>query len=160
MLDTIYAWRILRPEVLMVAGALMAGAFTPLAAQSVAPDYLTGLRWRSIGPYRSGYIAAVAGVPGDPTTYYAATPEGGVWKTSSAGTVWEPVFDEMHVPSVGAMAVAPFSPSVVYAGTGDASGWSFTPGKGVYKSTDAGKSWKNIGLEDTRYIDAIIVDPR
>ncbi len=148
------------PRLLIVAGALMAGAFTPLAAQSVAPDYLTGLRWRSIGPYRSGYIAAVAGVPGDPTTYYAATPEGGVWKTSSAGTVWEPVFDEMHVPSVGAIAVAPSSPSVVYAGTGDASGWSFTAGKGVYKSTDAGKSWKNIGLEDTRYIDAIIVDPR
>ncbi len=148
------------PPLLLLAAALITGASLPVSAQSVAPGYLTGLRWRSIGPYRSGYISAVAGIPGDPTTYYAATPEAGVWKTSSAGTVWEPVFDATQVASVGAIVVAPSNPSVVYAGTGDASGWSFTPGKGVYKSTDAGKSWTNVGLEDTRYIDAMIVDPR
>jgi photosystem II stability/assembly factor-like uncharacterized protein len=129
-------------------------------AQSVSPDYLTGLRWRSIGPYRSGYVAAVTGIPGDPTTYYIALPEGGVWKTSSGGTVWNPVFDDVHVASVGAIAASPSNPNIVYAGTGDASGWSFTAGNGVYKTTDAGKTWKNVGLEKTRYIDEVIVDPK
>ncbi len=145
---------------LLLAIGLGAHPVATATAQAVSPDYLTGLKWRSIGPYRSGYTAAVAGIPGDPTTYYVATPEAGIWKTSSAGTVWEPVFDDTHIASVGAIAVAPSNPNVVYAGTGDASGWSFTPGKGVYKSTDAGKSWTNIGLEDTRYINAIIVDPK
>lgn len=147
-------------SLLFLAGALFAGGSIDLSAQSIAPDYLTGLSWRSIGPYRSGYTAAVAGIPGDPTTYYVAMPAGGIWKTSSGGTVWNPVFDQTHVASVGAISVAPSDHNVVYAGTGDASGWSFTPGKGVYKSIDAGNTWTNVGLEDTRYIDAMIVDPR
>lgn len=128
-------------------------------AQSVDPSYVSGLQWRSIGPYRSGYVAAVAGIPGDPTTYYVGLPEGGVWKSTNAGTTWQPIFDDVHVPSVGALAVAPSQPSVLYAGTGDPSGWSFTPGRGVFKSTDAGNTWHNVGLEDTRYIDAVMVDP-
>jgi len=139
--------------------ALLCVAPQSAEAQTVDPGYLAGLQWRSIGPYRSGYVSAVTGIPGDPTTYYVATPAGGVWKTSSGGTVWEPVFDDTHVASVGAIAASPSNPNVVYAGTGDASGWSFTPGKGVYKTTDAGRTWRNMGLEQTRYITAIIVDP-
>src|SRR5262245_21456909 len=116
-------------------------------AQQIQPSYFAEMRWRSIGPPRSGYVSAPAGVPGDPTTYYVGLPEGGVWKTTNAGTTWKPVFDDAHVASIGAVAVAPSDPKVVYVGTGNQSGWSFTVGKGMYKSTDAGKSWTNIGLK-------------
>ncbi len=135
------------------AGAQLASGHTDSA-------YFAGLRWRSIGPPRSGYVAAPAGVPGDPTTYYAGMPEGGVWKTTNAGNTWKPVFDDVHVASVGAVAVAPSEPNTVYAGTGDRSGWSFTPGKGVYKSTDGGKTWASAGLGGSPYIAAIVVSPR
>ncbi len=125
----------------------------------IDPGYFAGLHWRSIGPPRSGYISAPAGVPGDATTYYAGMPEGGVWKTTNAGTTWTPIFDEVHVASIGAVAVAPSNPNIVYVGTGNQTGWSFTKGNGVYKSTDAGKTWTNIGLPDSQYIGGIVVDP-
>jgi photosystem II stability/assembly factor-like uncharacterized protein len=141
------------------ASALLLFALALTSAQTVNPSVFAGLHWRSIGPPRSGYVAAPAGVPGDLTTYYVGLPEGGVWKSTNAGTTWEPIFDDVHVASVGAVAVAPSQPSVVYVGTGNQSGWSFTPGKGVYKSTDAGHTWANIGLEHSQYIGGIIVDP-
>ncbi len=118
------------------------------------------MRWRSIGPNRSGYVAAPAGVPGDPTTYYLGLPEGGVWKSHDGGTTWQPVFDSEHIASVGAVTVAPSDHRTVYVGTGDRSGWSFTPGNGIYKSTDAGATWTNVGLRHSGYIGAIMVDPR
>src|SRR5215469_3208751 len=118
------------------------------------------MRWRSIGPYRAGNVYSVSGIPGDPTVYYIGTPEAGVWKSSDGGTVWNPIFDEQRVPSVGAVAVAPSNPNIVYVGTGNPSFWSFTPGNGVYKSIDAGKTWRKIGLDSTRYITSIVVDPR
>src|SRR5438552_2837598 len=121
-------------------------ALAPLRAQSIDPSAFGDLRWRSIGPPRSGYVSAPAGVPGDPTTYYVGLPEGGVWKTTNAGTTWKPIFDEVRVASIGAVAVAPSDPKVVYVGTGNQSGWSFTTGKGLYKSTDGGKTWTSAGL--------------
>ena len=132
------------------------------AAQRTAvdPSYYADLHWRSIGPPRSGYVSAPAGITGDPTTYYAGMPEGGVWKTTNGGNTWKPVFDDVHVASIGAVAVAPSAPSTVYVGTGDRSGWSFTPGNGVYKSTDGGATWTNVGLQGAPYIGAVIVDPR
>jgi hypothetical protein len=129
-------------------------------AQPVNPELFAGLRWRSIGPPRSGYVSAPAGVPGDPTTYYAGMPEGGVWKTTNGGTTWKPIFDEVRVAGVGAVAVAPSDPNVVYVGTGNQSGWSFTIGKGVYKSVDAGRTWTNVGLPHSLYIGGIVIDPR
>jgi len=129
-------------------------------AQQINPSYFGDLRWRSIGPPRSGYVSAPAGIPGDPTTYYAGMPEGGVWKTTNGGTTWKPIFDVVHVASVGAVAVAPSTPNVVYVGTGSQVTWSFTTGKGVYKSTDAGKTWTSIGLATSQYIGGIVVDPR
>ena len=129
-------------------------------AQQINPSYFGDLTWRSIGPPRSGYISAPAGIPGDPTTYYAGMPEGGVWKTTNGGITWKPIFDAEHVASVGAVAVAPSAPNVVYVGTGSQVTWSFTTGKGMYKSTDAGKTWSNIGLTTSQYIGGIVVDPR
>jgi photosystem II stability/assembly factor-like uncharacterized protein len=145
--------------------ALLLASVIPLArvaarAPQVNPSSFAELRWRSIGPPRSGYVSAPAGVPGDPTTYYVGLPEGGVWKTTNAGTTWKPIFDDVRVASVGAVAVAPGDPQTVYVGTGNQSGWSFTIGKGVYKSIDGGRSWTNVGLSRSQYIGGIVVDPR
>ena len=148
---------------LAVVGLASLASAAPAFSQSPAlvdPSYFADLKWRSIGPPRSGYVSAPAGIPGDPTTYYAGMPEGGVWKTTNAGNTWKPVFDAVHVASVGAVAVAPSEPNTVYVGTGDRSGWSFTPGQGVFKSTDGGATWTNVGLRTSPYIGAVIVAPR
>jgi photosystem II stability/assembly factor-like uncharacterized protein len=144
----------------LCAAALFVCALAAPDAQNVNPSVYADLHWRSIGPPRSGYVSAPTGVPGDLTTYYVGLPEGGVWKTTNAGTTWEAIFDSVHVASVGAVAVAPSSPATVYVGTGNQSGWSFTPGRGVYKTTDGGRTWTNAGLERSQYIGGIVVDPR
>jgi photosystem II stability/assembly factor-like uncharacterized protein len=150
--------------ILAAAPAAFAGAPKSTAAAAAAGpipvNLYAGMRWRLIGPYRSGNVYAVTGVIGQPAVYYIGTPEGGVWKTTDAGTVWKPIFDAEHVPSIGAIAVAQSSPRTVYVGTGDPTEWSFTPGRGMYKSTDGGRTWRNIGLKQTRYITAVLVDPR
>jgi photosystem II stability/assembly factor-like uncharacterized protein len=135
-------------------------AWPALRARQLNPSYFADMHWRNIGPPRSGYVSVPAGVPGDPTTYYAGMPEGGVWKTTNGGVTWKPIFDEAHVASIGGVSVAPSDPNVVYVGTGNQSGWSFTIGKGVYKSTDAGKTWTNVGLAASQYIGGVVVDPR
>ena len=114
-----------------------------------------------IGPFRGGRAVAVAGVPGDPGTFYFGSVGGGVWKTTDAGMVWTPLFDRQPAPSIGAIAVAPSMPNVVYAGTGEADIRSQIGfGDGIYKSTDAGQTWTNVGLRDTRQISKIVIDPR
>jgi len=152
-------WFSRAPRTLCV-GFLFAAFALCAGAQTVSSDLYAGMRWRSIGPYRSGNVYAVAGVNEDPTVYYLGLPEGGVWKTTDGGTVWKPIFDQMAVPSIGSVAVATSNPQVVYAGTGDNTSWSFTPGKGVFKSTDAGATWKPAGLADTRYLPVLLVDPQ
>ena len=119
------------------------------------------LQWRMIGPFRGGRISSVSGVAGDSTTFYFGSVGGGVWKTTNAGATWSPIFDQQPIASIGALAVAPSNPSVIYVGTGEADIRSQIGfGDGVYKSTDAGKTWRNVGLRDTRQIAAIQVDPR
>lgn len=118
------------------------------------------LEWRLIGPFRGGRVAAVSGVTGDPTTFYFGAVGGGVWKTTNTGMTWQPVFDGQRISSIGAIAVAPSNPNVVYVGTGEADIRSQIGfGDGVYRSDDAGKTWRNIGLRDTRQIACIRIDP-
>ncbi len=130
-------------------------------AQTIPPALYSGLNWRLIGPFRGGRVVAVAGFPGNSTTFYFGSVGGGVWRTTDAGVVWEPIFDGQSVASIGAIAVAPSDPKVIYAGTGEADIRSnLSSGDGVYKSTDGGRSWTNIGLRDSRQISSILVDPQ
>jgi photosystem II stability/assembly factor-like uncharacterized protein len=130
-------------------------------AQSVPIELVNGLKWRMIGPFRGGRVVAVAGVPGDSTTFYFGGVNGGIWRTSDAGTVWTPIFDKETVGSIGAIAVAPSDAQTIYAGTGESDIRSdLSSGDGVYKSTDGGATWLHIGLEDTRQISRIVVDPQ
>ncbi len=114
-----------------------------------------------IGPHRGGRSVAVSGVEGQPNVYYFGAVGGGVWKTTNGGLTWEPIFDGQPIGSIGAIAVAQSNPDVIYVGTGEADFRSdLTYGNGVYKSTDAGRTWKNIGLAGTRHISRIVVDPK
>lgn len=127
---------------------------------SLSPQLFNGLAWRLIGPFRGGRAVAVSGAQGGGATFYFGAVDGGVWKTEDAGTVWTPVFDGQRVASIGAIAVAPSDPNVIYAGTGESDIRSdLSSGEGVYKSTDGGKTWQSMGLKETRQISRIVVDP-
>jgi photosystem II stability/assembly factor-like uncharacterized protein len=131
------------------------------SGQTLKPDTLKGMKWRLVGPFRGGRVLAVAGIPGDANTYYFGSVAGGVWKTTDGGLQWTPMFDKEPVSSIGSMAVAPSDPNVIYVGTGEACiRGNISFGDGVYKSTDAGKTWTHVGLDDTRHIGRVIVDPR
>ena len=141
----------------LTAGALFAAA----GAERFPTSLYDRLEWRMIGPFRGGRVISVAGIPGDARNFYFGSVGGGVWKTTNAGTVWSPIFDEQHIASIGAIAVAPSSPETVYVGSGEADMRSQIGfGDGVYKSVDGGRTWRNIGLRDTRQIARIVVDPR
>ncbi|HKB09551.1 MAG TPA: hypothetical protein VKD69_02815, partial [Vicinamibacterales bacterium] len=134
-----------------------------LAAQPgpIDPALYGGLRWRMIGPFRGGRVNGVSGVPGQPSTFYFGSVGGGVWKTTNAGRTWLPIFDSQPIASIGAIGVAPSNPDVVYVGTGEADMRSqISYGNGIYKSSDAGKTWRHLGLDDTRQIGKVIIDPR
>jgi photosystem II stability/assembly factor-like uncharacterized protein len=126
------------------------------------PRALNSLRWRSVGPHRGGRVVAVAGHPTEPSTFYFGACAGGVWKTTDGGTYWENVSDGFfETAAVGAIAIAPSAPNVVYAGTGEACiRGNVSHGDGVYRSDDGGRTWRNVGLKDTRHIGRVRVDPR
>ena len=129
--------------------------------QQLDPNLYSGLHWRMIGPHRGGRTIAVSGVEGQPNVYYFGGVGGGVWKTVNAGVTWEPIFDGQPISSIGAIAVSPSHPNIIYVGTGEADFRSnLTYGNGVYKSTDGGHTWKNIGLAATQHISRIALDPR
>ena len=130
-------------------------------ASAVNPSLFNALQWRCIGPYRGGRALAVAGVPGEANTFYFGAVAGGVWKTTDGGATWRPLTDGTPISSVGALAVAPSNPDIIYVGTGEAAPrGDMTYGDGVYKSVDGGRTWSHVGLRDTRQIGALIVDPK
>ena len=140
---------------LVVAGALSARAQAPDAE----PE--SDFQFRFVGPKIGNRIAAVAGVPGDPSVYYAGAASGGIWKSADGGNRWTPIFDKQPVAAIGALAVAPSEPGTVWAGTGEA--WvirdSDVTGNGIYKSTDAGKTWSHMGLGESGRIGRIVIHP-
>jgi photosystem II stability/assembly factor-like uncharacterized protein len=120
-----------------------------------------GMKYRNIGPFRGGRSLTASGVPGDPNIYYFGSTGGGVWKSTDGATTWKSTFDKEKTSSIGSLAVALSDPNVIYAGTGEACiRGNLAQGDGVYKSVDAGKSWKNVGLRDSRAIGKIIIHPR
>jgi hypothetical protein len=130
-----------------------------ILSSAVPSDLYSGLRWRMLGPFRGGRVAAATGVPSRPNEFYFGAVNGGVWKTIDGGRVWLPVFDAQPVASIGAIAVAPSQPNTVYVGSGestlrDSAGF----GNGVYKSVDAGKTWTHLGLDETHHIGKIAID--
>jgi photosystem II stability/assembly factor-like uncharacterized protein len=121
----------------------------------------SSLHWRLVGPHRGGWVISVAGVPGNPALHYVGTADGGVWRTTDAGATWQPISAELGRSSIGALAVAPSDSSVLWAGTGQIQQrWDIVDGDGVYRSTDGGESWSHVGLEETRHIGDLWVDPR
>ncbi len=149
------------PVRLLLTLAALIAIVPSLSSQTIPPESFSALQWRLIGPFRGGRVVADAGVPGDTATAYFGAVGGGVWKSPNAGVTWEPIFDSQPVASIGAIAISPSNPNVIYIGTGESDIRSaLSSGDGVYKSTDGGKSWTNIGLRDTRQISRIVVDPR
>ncbi len=127
----------------------------------VDPSLYQGLQWRLIGPFRGGRVLAVTGIAGDSRHFYFGAVDGGVWATEDAGRTWRPIFDSEPAGSIGALAVAPSDPTTIYVGTGEADMRSdIAHGNGLYKSVDAGEHWTSIGLDDTRQVGRILVDPR
>jgi photosystem II stability/assembly factor-like uncharacterized protein len=144
----------------LIALALAAPALAQSSTAAVDPALFKGLHWRGIGPYRGGRALAVTGVAGEPGLFYFGAAAGGVWKSINSGATWTPIFDSEPNASIGAIAVAPSNHDVIYVGTGEgALRGDITWGDGVYKSTDGGKTWSDIGLKDSRHIGALIVDP-
>jgi photosystem II stability/assembly factor-like uncharacterized protein len=143
---------------LACVGLLALGA---LAQQQYDSTLFSEMRWRCIGPFRGGRTVAIAGIPEQPNVFYMAAVNGGVWKTDDAGRTWAPVFDGQPTGSVGALAIAPSYPDIIYAGSGEGlQRPDLSVGNGIYKSTDGGRTWKQFGLRDAQQIANILVDPR
>jgi hypothetical protein len=141
--------------------ALLASASILAFAQApqIGSEQLNQLRYRYIGPVGNRVIA-VAGIPGNPNIYYVGAASGGIFKTTDGGTEWQPIFDSHDVSSVGSLAIAPSDPNTVWAGTGETFIRShISVGNGIYRSTDAGKTWTHAGLEKTGRIGRIVIDP-
>src|SRR5579884_1878112 len=141
--------------------AFTAFAVLPLLAASYDPRLFAEMRWREIGPYRGGRTRALAGVPNQPNVFYIGAVNGGVWKTDDYGRTWNPIFDHEPTGSIGAIAVAASDANIVYVGSGEGlQRPDLSTGDGIYKSTDAGKTWTHLGLRDGQQIPRIVVDPR
>ena len=147
---------------LQILLTLLAWPMHASALESVDTALLEGLEWRLVGPYRGGRVTTVAGVPDNPLLYYMGATGGGVWKTENAGTTWENLSDDyFKVGTIGAVAVSESDNNVLYVGTGEAPirGVTTSSGDGVWKSSDAGKTWQHVGLEKSGQIAQIEIHP-
>jgi photosystem II stability/assembly factor-like uncharacterized protein len=150
-----------RREVLLLSLAALLPLALPSGAQPFPETLFSEMRWRMIGPFRAGRTVAASGIPGNTNVFYAAANNGGVWKTTDAGRVWTPIFDDQPTGSIGALAVAPSRPDTLYVGSGEGlQRPDLSVGDGIYKSTDAGKTWVHLGLRDAQQIAALAVHPR
>ena len=151
-------------RIFLAVALAVAVLFASVPAQeqaSVSPSLFAGLKWRNIGPHRASRTVAAAGHRRQPFTFYMAAVNGGVWKTTDAGRTWVPIFDDQPTGSIGSIAVAPSDPNIVYVGSGEGLHRpDLSTGDGVYKSTDAGRTWTRLGLNDAQQIPRIDVDPR
>ena len=148
---------------LLVFTAVLCIGLMPIVspAQTFDQSTFAEMKWRSIGPFRGGRVNGVSGVPGQPNTFYFGSVGGGLWKSGNSGRTWTPIFDDQPIASIGAIGVAASAPNTVYVGTGEADMRSQeTFGDGMYKTTDGGKTWTHIGLENTRQIGRVAVDPK
>src|SRR5579872_6587642 len=138
----------------LIPACLALASVVPAArAQAPSPNTYAEMHWRQIGPTRAGRARALAGVPSQPNVFYAGFDNGGVWRSTDYGSTWTPLFDRESTGSIGAIAVAPSDPNIIYVGTG--AGIirpDLATGDGVYKSTDAGKTWRHLGLRDSEMI--------
>ncbi len=149
--------------VVCLGALIFLSSSSPSARQSpsVHPSLFSELRWRAVGPYRGGRTKAVTGVASQPFTFYIGVCNGGVWKTTDAGRTWRPIFDDQPTGSIGWIEVAPSDPNVIYVGSGEGLPRpDLSTGDGIYKSTDAGKTWTHLGLRDGQQIPKIAIDPR
>jgi photosystem II stability/assembly factor-like uncharacterized protein len=141
---------------LFLSSSLAGGA----TAAPVDPALYSSLQWRLLGPFRGGWAEMIEGVPSRPNTFYFGASGGGVWKTDDAGRTWSSLFDKGGSSAIGAIAIAPSNPDVIYIGGGQPEPrYDVQSGRGIYKSTDGGKTWTDLGLHDTRYIGRIWVSP-
>src|SRR5437588_524356 len=146
---------------LIGVGMVRLNADAPKADATYAPPLFQEMRWRHIGPFRGGRTVGAAGVAQQPNVFYIGVNNGGVWKTTDYGLTWTPIFDDQATQSIGAVAVAPSDPNVVYVGSGEGvQRPDLSVGDGIYKSTDAGRTWTHLGLGEARQIGTLIVDPR
>ncbi len=145
---------------LSIFALLSTAAAVPSAAAPVDPALYAPLHWRLLGPFRAGWAEMIEGIPSEPNTFYFGASGGGVWKTDDAGRTWTSMFDNGGSSAIGAIAIAPSNPNVIYIGGGQPEPrYDVEAGRGVYKSTDGGKTWTDLGLHDTRYIGRIWVSP-
>src|SRR5436189_5649498 len=131
-----------------------------LSAQ-IDSTYFSHLQWRCIGPHRGGRTVGAVGVPQQPNVFYIGVNNGGVWKTTDYGRTWLPIFDDQPTGSIGDVIVAPSNPNVIYVGSGEGlQRPDLSVGDGLYKSSDAGKTWINLGLKDAQQIGGLDIDPK
>jgi photosystem II stability/assembly factor-like uncharacterized protein len=146
--------------VLFFAFSSLLGHVASASAQQFDPSLFQEMRWRLIGPFRGGRTVAVTGIPGKQNVFYMAPNNGGVWKSNDYGRTWKPIFDDQPPGSIGALAVAPSNPEVIYVGSGEGLRRpDLSVGDGIYKSTDGGYKWQHLGLRDGQQIAAILIDP-
>jgi photosystem II stability/assembly factor-like uncharacterized protein len=148
-------------RVLGISLLLASSSLAIAAAPSPARDFSSDLRWRSIGPFRAGWSTCVEGIPDQPDVFYFGAAVGGVWKTDDAGRTWMPLFQHEATASVDSIAIAPTNPKIIYVGTGQVeTRYDIPSGNGVYRSDDGGESWRHLGLDTTRAVGRLLVDPK